>query len=98
MTPKEKHLIDQKWMGLGQMWLSVYVFCPCLPVQWWFSVLKHELDLESAIFTDVPAFFFQSQGLTVSVSLYKVFAIKDQREIGTFLPKKGLRPSVAWEE
>lgn len=43
-------------------------------------------------------FFFQSPGLTVPVSLYKIFAIKDYIQTGTFLLKRGLKPSVAWEE
>lgn len=60
-------------------------------------MLKHKLDLESAI-SMAFFFFFQSQDLTVSVSFYKTFAIKNQTQIGTFLLKEGSKPSVAWQE
>lgn len=59
-------------------------------------MLKHTLDLESS--TSMAFFFFQSQDLTVPVSSYKTFAIKNQTQIGTFLLKEGSKPSVAWQE
>lgn len=96
MSLKEKTLQIKTERGVTDVVIMAIHLCltmvlvskknPCisLPARRWPSMFKHKLYLQSPLSTISVV---QRQGLTVQVSPYKIFGIKDRRKIGIYIGK-----------